>query len=437
MVRAVSSVLLMRVAGIGFQLGWFMLLVRLLPIEQVGLYSAVNAFWMLSRALGPLGSDQALMRRLPALIEEQELSVARRYQRFAAFYLVKWYGLLLIVLSVGALLVQQFVALPFSAFLILMIAAVALLNALNGQQVYVMLAAKRPLLANGFESIGLPLILALLSAILSYYGQLSLTHLLLMQACIIVFFCFVGLYLVYGRILSDTKQAPLLERQDEKDFARQSRHLLATSAMIHINMRLPLIVAPFLIGAAQTALLETAMRFATLLGLVSFAAAQVTLPNISALARQQKQKELQELIYQASWLIFLPSLLLYAILAMLGHTAIILVAGAEYEAAYSLLLLIGVAYVIAAAAGPLQHVFTMSGKTRVVSQISVLEGLASLVLMGLLAPMLGAMGLACAISFGMVLRNGLVHGMLPAKLGLHAGVFSAGGLRWAWQKLHA
>lgn len=430
MVRAVSSVMLLRILGIGFQLGWFMLLVRLLPQEQVGIYSAINAFWLLMRALGPLGSDQALMRQIPSLLEQGDRPRARLWQRLALHYLLRWQGLLLLLGFVLALVAQALGLWEMPAWMLVMIALVALFYGINGQQVYVMLAAGRPMLANGWESLWLPLALALASVALHLAGALSLANLLCSQGVIMLGFCLFGLWLVRRMLQGETQELPQLSPPERAEFAHQSRSLFATSAVIHLNMRLPVVIAPLMIGAAQTAILETAIRFATLLGLVSFAAAQVVLPKISAYARQQKRSELQQLLHESSWLIFLPTLLLYGALALLGKWMLSLLAGEAYMDAYAPMLVLGAAYVLAAAAGPMQHVYTMSGLAHLVSKVSLLEMLMSLFLIWLLAPVLGAMGMAAALCFGMVLRNGLFHGMLPAKLKLQPGVLSSQGVRW-------
>ena len=436
MLRQISSVLMLRVVGIAFQLGWFMLLVRLLPIEQVGIYSAINSLWLLMRALGPMGSDQALMRRLPTLLESGEQEKAHGILQHALTYLLKWQGLLMLLLLGAGLIAQSLGMLPLPPEILVLIAAVSMLYGINGQQVYVMLATKRPLLANAFEGIWLPLALAGGAALLHLQEMLSLESLLIWQALAMLGFCLFGLWLTHVRLMPhQTIKNAALSQQDCTLFALQSRQLLATSAAIHLTMRLPVIAAPFLIGAAQTALLETAMRFATLLGLVAFAAAQVTLPSISAYAEQQKRTELQALLHQASWLIFLPTLGLFGGLALFGEPLISLIAGEEYRAAYAPLMVLSAAYLLAAAAGPMQHLFTMSGLAGIVTKVSLLELLVSVILMLLLAPWLGALGLAAAISFGMALRNGLFHALLPARLQLHAGVLSRSGLLWALKRL--
>lgn len=438
MIRAISSVLALRVIGIGLQLGWFMLLVRLLPMEQVGIYAAINAGWLLMRALGPLGSDQALMRLLPELLQAGDLAQARRWQREGFRYALRWQSLLLLGLVAAAALAQEFGVVFLPLELMCVCAIAALCYGINGQQVYIMLAAQRPLLANGWESIWLPLALAAAALILHAWGALTLAHLLIAQMFIMLGFCALGLWLV--RRMLQPADAPVpepLSASQRKAFAQQSRSLLATSAAIHLTMRLPLMLAPLLIGAAQTAILETALRFATLLGLVAFAAAQVGLPQISALCKQQKLAELQVLLYRSSWLITAPTLLLYTLLLFAGKWLIVSVAGAEYAAATSPMLLLGAAYVLAAACGPMQHVFTMNGLASLVAKVSMLELLVSLALMLLLAPVLGVMGIAAAMTFGMSLRHGLFHGLLKARIGLFAGVLSRPAMRWMLAQIAA
>lgn len=438
MIRAISSVLALRIVGIGLSLGWFMLLVRLLPMEQVGLYAAINAGWLLMRALGPLGSDQALMGLLPELLQVGDKAQAQRWQREGLGYLLRWQGLLLLA-AVGVAAAAQQVGVVFLPLELVIICAIAALcYGINGQQVYVMLAAQRPLLANGWESIWLPLALAAAALVLNALGALTLAHLLIAQTIIMLGFCALGLWLVRRMLRPNSEQtAEPLSTQQRAFFTQRSRSLLATSAAIHLTMRLPMMLAPMLIGAAQTALLETALRFATLLGLVAFAAAQVVLPQISALCKQQKLAELQLLLYRSSWLIIAPTLMLYALLLLAGDWIIMLVAGAEYAAATHPMLLLGAAYVLAAASGPMQHIFTLSGLAALVAKVSLLELLVSVTLMLLLAPALGAMGIAAAIAFGMSLRNGLFHKLLRAKIGLHAGVLSRSGLRWMLAQLKA
>ncbi len=430
MVKTVSSVLALRIIGIVFQLGWFMLLVRLLPIEQVGVYAAINAGWLLMRALGPVGSDQALMRRLPELLEDQKFAQARQWQFAALRFCLLRQSAIVAVGLVLAFAAQAFGLWQPSVMLLVLAAVVSLFYGINGQQVYVMLAAGRPLLANGWETIWLPAALALSALALHSSQQLSLQTLLFAQGGIMAVFCAVGLWLVRRMLRGEPPLESFtpFDTAEQHEFAKQSYSLFATSAVIHLTMRLPVMLAPFIIGTAGTALLETATRFATLLGLVPFAAAQVSLPKISAHAKAGRLAPLQTLLIQSSWLCFVPSLALYAGLCVLGQWLIMLLVGEGYEGAYLPMIILGAAYTFGAAAGPMQHVYTMSGKAGFITRISLSEMAVSLAMMALLGPMLGAIGMATAVATGMALRNGLMHWALPQKLQLQAGVFSRAGL---------
>ena len=436
MIKTVSSVLGLRVIGIAFQLGWFMLLVRLLPMEQVGVYAAINAGWLLMRALGPVGSDQALMRRLPELLEAGKCAEAKQWQSTALrFCLLRQSAIVLVGLVLAFAAHASGVWQP-SIMLLALAAVVSLFYGINGQQVYVMLAAGRPLLANGWETIWLPAALTLSALALNLSGQLSLHTLLLAQGCIMAVFCAVGLWLVRRMLRGEQPLESLtpFDATQRREFAKQSYSLFATSATIHLTMRLPVMLAPFIIGAAGTALLETATRFATLLGLVPFAAAQVSLPKISAHAKAGRLAPLQTLLIKGSWLCFVPTLALYAGLCLLGDWLIALLVGEGYEGAYLPMIILGAAYTFGAAAGPMQHVYTMSGKAGFITRISVSEMAVSLALIVLLGPMLGAVGMAAAVATGMALRNGLMHWALPKQLQLQAGVFSPAGLTFIAQR---
>jgi O-antigen/teichoic acid export membrane protein len=436
MIKTVSSVLALRVLGIAFQLGWFMLLVRLLPMEQVGVYAAINAGWLLMRALGPVGSDQALMRRLPELLEAEKFAEAKQWQSAALrFCLLRQSAIVLLGLALA--IASSAIGLWQPSYTLLALAAVvSLFYGINGQQVYVMLAAARPLLANGWETIWLPAALALSALALNAMGLLSLETLLFAQGGIMAAFCAVGLWLVRCMLRGEQplESLTLCDKTQRREFAQQSYSLFATSAAIHLTMRLPVMLAPFIIGATGTALLETATRFATLLGLVPFAAAQVSLPKISAHAKAGRLAPLQMLLIKGSWLCFVPTLALYAGLCVLGQWLITLLVGAGYEAAYLPMIILGAAYTFGAAAGPMQHVYTMSGKARFITRISLSEMALSLLLILLLGTWFGAIGMATAVAIGMVFRNGLMHWALPKQLQIQAGVFSRVGLTFILER---
>lgn len=423
--RLISGVLLMRLLGIGLQLGWFMLLVRLLPIEQVGLYSAINAGWVLMRALGAFGSEQAMLRRLPVLYREGRMRTARRWQAIALRYSLLRLAGALAGAAMLAALGERLGWWQISPALWLALPLGALCYSLNGLQTYLLLAAEKPYAANLADNLLLPLALSALSAALYATGDVSLERVLLIQAGLSASVC-----AVYGLLCHRTyrgaadNEAAEITAEEQRQFRSQSLTLLGTGGLIQLNIRLPVLLAPFVIGATGTALLEVAMRFANLLGLVQYAASQVTAPRISAYCHQRRQEALQTLLIQSCWLALLPTLALAGVLAFAGPWLIPTLTQPAYAAAYLPMLLLTIGFTVNTASGPAQHVLTLSGHAADALRMSAMESVIVLAAALALGLYWGEEGMALSITLAMIARNVVLNRLLSARLSLRPGVWS-------------
>lgn len=422
--RSMSSVLLLRMAGIVFQMGWFMLLVRLLPIEEVGLYSAINAAWVLMRALGPVGADQALMRKLPDYFRQHDDTMVRAWQSVALrFSLLHQLGLVMLACVIAMLgHTQEWWNMPASLLAISAISAIC--YGLNGVQVHVLLSAEKPLMANLAEMVLLPLALVILSALLVALDAVNLHTILTGQAAIALCICGIYLYLTQ-RITPLAQHKPIrLDESEQRAFRRQCYVFFGISGVIPINVRLPVILGPLIIGATHTALLETAVRFASMLGLLQIAASQVTVPRISSLCKQGQWKSLQQLLMLSCWMIFIPALVAFGVLVVLGEPLIAWVTRPEYVAAYAAMLILAFGYVIHVASGSTLYTITMSGHAKTILWISVMEACLTAVLVVAFGYAFGLVGMAVAMMVGMSLRNILLNVALVKILSLRPGVWS-------------
>jgi O-antigen/teichoic acid export membrane protein len=418
-----SFVVSMRMGGIALQLGWFMLLVRLLPLEAVGYYSVVNSFWLLLRALGPLGHDSALIREGGALVKEGHYPRVRGLLQAGILYSLSRQALLIFTLL---LLAYGFASeiLPFDIPLLLAIGVGAIGYMLFGFYSASMLVLERQIAAHALESLALPLGTILIALGLWLGGNIHFELLIMAQACYVLLLCLVYAFMVrryFGRQLT----AP--DAGERLLFHALAWRIFGTLALNNLNVRVPVLISPFLIGAAGTALLETALRFAALLGIIQWCTGFVIGPKLPK--AKDDPVQLQALLIIGCWLVALPALMLYLFFAGAGEWMLAWLAGKSYQAAYLPLLLVALGYFLNAASGPTSHYFLMLGHERESFYISLVETVLTLLLLIMLGIYVGILGMAIAIAVGLGFRNLWLNLRLKPLTGLHPGIWSPEGVR--------
>ncbi|MDG1286994.1 MAG: polysaccharide biosynthesis C-terminal domain-containing protein [Rickettsiales bacterium] len=421
--KSMSLVMFMRVGGIALQLLWFVILVRLLPLEAVGVYSVINSIWILTRALGPCGYATGFMREGSTLVSKQKFPKALGYLSFGIRQAFWFNSAFYIFIAIGAYLLRD--SIPFISYTTVLWALLAgYAYLLFGFYSSAMLAMEKQISAHALESIILPVSVMLAMVTLHLYEQLTLEHLILTQVAIAITIALIYRFITvksYG--IKITKLTP----KQQTNFTALARRLFGTIAFNNLNVRLPVVLSPFLIGIAGTALLEAALRFASLLGVIQWCAAFVIAPKLSKVDTKKEPDTLQELLVMGCWMVFIPACILFLILLFGGDILLNLIAGSEYMDAYIPLVILAFGYLINTSSGPTTHFYMMLGHEKTALKISASETIITMVLLVTLSQWLGIYGMAMGMTLGLIFRNFWLNQKLQKLTKLYSGVWSIKG----------
>lgn len=419
--------MLMRMGGIGLQLLWFMLLVRFLPMEQVGIYSVINVFWVLARALGPLGGDSTLLRKVGPLVNLGEFAKIRGMShQLWRYALVVIFALCVLIYAGLTLFAAD--SWPFSLATSIMLIIATLGYVSFSILSTLLLSLEKQIAAHAPESLFLPIGIIIGASLLYISDSLTLERLLLLQGAIV--FTVLAGYVFSADTALGSKAEPL-EKAEAKELHQLSWRLFGTLAFNNLNVRMPVLFSPLVIMPASIALLETASRFAGLLGIVQWCASFVVAPKLSKIDAKQHPEQLQELLNISCWLVFLPALGLFLSFVFLGEWAIALLVGEEYITAYIPLLFISLGFLINTASGPITHYYMILGHERYSFRFSVGETVVAFTLLILLGSQFGVIGISLAFCCGMAFRNFWLNIMLKPLTGLYSPIWSF----WRWSEL--
>ncbi len=416
---SLTSVFLMRVSGIFLQMLWFILLTKTLPIALVGIYSIIYAVLFLVRALGAFGMDLAFVKYTPTLSIGEIVTL----HRYAVRFCLKVHAIFYIMLLPGVLWLfwQDWQHPHFHLILLtLLIAPAYMLNALQSGK---LLAKEKQVRAHFPESILLPSGLILITLTLVLVDAHSLLTILTVQTMLVWL-----VFLLYRFFVRSVY--PYQEGAEQTAFLSEFRQtafrMFGTLALNNLNLRLPILITPLLLGVTATAFLETATRFGSLLGLMQWCMAFVVMPIISKTHQAGNIEMQQKLLTISCWLVFLPALALFLLLLLYGIPLITLLTQPEYQAAYLPMILIAAGFLMNAASGPTTHIYMLTGQERVTLRIAIGETALTVFLILVLGSWLGLIGIGWAIFFGLFVRNVWLNVRLHQYTGLYPGI-------WSWK----
>lgn len=423
--KSTATVSIMRMAGIGLQFLWFILLVRWLPMEDVGIYSVINSLWIIMRALGACGADQAIIKEGALLAAQQDKGALRSMVHYAIMRSLRVILPIMVCMAAIASLTLDDTRFSLSLYIWISMCGIAYMLFSIGSSL--LLAHEKQLAAHGLESLILPTSLILCCSIAYVTDSLTLQTLLTLQS--ITALCIAGGYLMLMHRLLGRSSTPLGNRT-RAHFNLLSWRLFGTIAFNNLNIRLPILCAPFIIGTAQTALLEMALRFASLLGIVQWCAAFVIAPKLSKLDKNSDKQTMQSLLVTGCWIVFVPALGLFCGFIVLGHWLLGIAGGDAYHAAYPPLIIMALGFLCNASSGATTHYYMMLGHEKQALRISFMETLAVLVMLPIGGMTFGLEGLALAMALGLALRNIWLNTQLESLTGLYSGIWSLRG----WQQ---
>lgn len=190
------------------------------------------------------------------------------------------------------------------------------------------------------------------------------------------------------------------------EWVRASSHFVAISiAQLVLSTQADLLFVGALVGTAATGLYGAASQFATLVGFGSTAIMVIAQPMIADLYARDRIPALARLSRQIVTLTFLASMPVFVGVVVFGRQLLHLY-GAQFESAYSVLVILALSQLVAAVVGMLLgYLFTMTAHQQTATKIIGASAGLNIVLTLILTPWLGMIGTATATALSTLVRS--------------------------------
>ena len=360
----------MRVVGMVLQVGVFVLIARTHTIDDVGIYAFVNAFFVIVRALGALGLDQAALKYISSYVSNDRLPDAALFTyRYGEKILHHITIASVAPLTVGILLVFRNAEYVDYAYPIILMSIALPAYALIGFYVCVMRAHGSVVTAQLPESILLPLFLlcSIGALILLDYSNVAST--LAAQAAIawlVVFSYRRSVKSIYKGVSRGFASEDCCTEVDA--MARSTLRAMAATA---IAARAPVILLTLTVTAGLVGLFEGALRLALLGTIPVWAVGVVVSPLISRAASAKQSDEIQRLYGHAGLFQALPAFAILGIIILYGDALLVFLFGPQFEYAYEACVIIAIATAVNATGSVAGSYLLMTGGEKVVQKYSM------------------------------------------------------------------
>ncbi len=404
-VRDVSGSLLIQVTGKLLQIGLAILLARVLPLKQFGLFSLVFSWAMVLTTPAILGTPPFVQR---------EIAISKSRQQWGRVKdLLRWSTLTVSVASVFVLSMAFLggrIGYPSGsadrlAFLIgfLMIPLMAFLRLWQGQ-----LRGWGAVLAGQAPSMLIQRLLFavfLLATVCLFVSfRIDAVFALTLQlVSILLTLIFTGfLKLRYIRLpIAEAEKPPVW------DWLRASSRFALVGGLVILSNRIGILMVGAMLGKADTGLFSVAVKGADLLTVAFLAASMALAPRMAAFYSEKKGKKLQLMIvraYRGVALITFPVVIIFVF-----YGGIFLrIFGPAYLAAWPALIILSLGQFLNVLFGPSGTMLSMAGYERVTAFGVALSVIVTIGANLLLIPAMGIKGAAFGTALGLVIWNVLL-----------------------------
>lgn len=370
LVKESVIVLILRITGLLIQLAVFALIARTHSLYEVGVFAFVNAIWVITRTIGPLGYDQAAMRFIPDYLRRQKPSwilefIQSTRQRIKQCIIVFCMGFGISGVSI------LFLGGEYSTYGI----PVILLSlgipayALIGLDVCVVRSLGKATLAQIPESLFLQILLifGIWLTVLTDITSIEIT--LTIQVGV------TWLVLAFYRLI-----IPLKSYQNYKDDGSilnlDSVHAMAASTMkamiaTALAARLPVVVLSVVATSEMLGLFEGALRIGLLGSIPVWAVGVVVSPMIARAAASSDLETIRQLYAVAGVLQMIPALVVLIILMAFGDTILLVLFGESFQVATDAAVIVALAITVNGAGSIASSYLLMTNGEKIVQTYSI------------------------------------------------------------------
>ncbi len=300
--------------------------------------------------------------------------------------------------------------------------ALAPLIVINEQFAAILKSLKWPVISALPDYIVRPLLFMVL-IVIAYFvlGGLSAPQALAMYLVATVVAFFLAVFWLRQAIPPEAKFAKADYRSLE--WLQVSLPMWLNSNIHLILKRADIIMVGIFLGPEAVALYAIAVRLSDLASLGQVSMSSVIAPMISEHFSTRRMAELQHLLRLSAWGIFGITLLIVLGLGLLGET-ILGIYGPEFTAVFYVLLVLMLAHVLNALAGPVGWLMSMTGHQLPEMWLGAAFALLNIVLNLSLIPTFGLMGAASATAIATAGMNLMKLVYVGQKLKLNPTIFS-------------
>lgn len=389
-----------RAFSICAQLAFFILIARTSALEVVGLFAVASAYWVLCRALLPMGWNVSLLRRVSVLRAQNCPEQASRLLAIAV-------GDTAILGATWGLAVCVFAAFAAPELLTACVLAsvIGLLWAVSGVLVSYLRANGDLLWSQLCDSVVVYIFpLVACGAVAVVQGTVSFDVIAgsYVASAVLAASCL----LVVVRWRAPRKRKSLGGSLDVGLERRLAHRLWWNQAFAALSGRASILLAAPVAGVASTAIIEAGLRAQLVGATLAWAGGTVASPRY-AVAHETSRPEGPRILNIVTWAAMLPSILVVVALAAWGET-ILSILGAAFASERWTITLMALAAVIELPAASGGYFLMMTGRERIASLSTVVQ-LVTLVACALaLAPAMGALGMAVAVVIAATCRSATV-----------------------------
>ncbi|PZS12633.1 MAG: hypothetical protein DLM57_18525 [Pseudonocardiales bacterium] len=190
-----------------------------------------------------------------------------------------------------------------------------------------------------------------------------------------------------------------------------------------VFQRLDIVAVAVLLDARSAGIYAIANRMAVAAASLQKAMLSIVAPQMSGLHWSGRSPELERLVLRGLRLVFVPALLVTAVLAVAGGEFLGLV-GEPYRAGYAALVVYALGQLISVGAGPVGWLATIVGEERSMARINTISAVLAVVGYAVLIPTIGIVGAAASNSAGIAYRN-VAASRLARRHGYHISLVRA------------
>ena len=199
--------------------------------------------------------------------------------------------------------------------------------------------------------------------------------------------------------------------------------LIFSSGINIVRSRTNTLVLGFFVGAADIGNFQVALSTATLASVILTAINSIIAPQFTTLHTNGEKKKLQRLTVLSARFVFALNLLVSVVFIIFGKNLLTLVFGTKLIAAYPALVILLLGQVVNSFLGSVNILLNMTGHEKDVMKIMVGTSLLNIVFTLILAPLVGMVAGAIAVSASMILSQILMYHTVRKRIGIVTHIF--------------